>query len=316
MLLTDNVKPMLITETGTLHSGPTDPDYWIKLKNHNSYMIRYMNHADKLGMVTQFILPCIWWNKGTPETLWQYGPDGRLIPNREEGLTKMKYFLEIWDEYSGELLPISTNALDSEIYAHSVQEGNVIYVAMTNMNPQRAYVDINLKLDDEKIDKIERTTMYLDMGELHFMDNEKIDSLEDIFMHVEETSVIKITLNEDPNITEQLNKNTYYGDRTLQPTGSEPAKFIVSAPTDKVESSILRVNFGKTDGFSNPLNVSINGHQFSTVDLSYSDKTGNFFDYVEFEVPVNLLKAENEILVSINETGGHVSTVSLINHSK
>ncbi|WP_305768167.1 beta-agarase [Candidatus Epulonipiscium viviparus] len=315
MLLTDNVKPILITETGTLHSGPTDPDYWIKLKNHNSYMIRYMNHADKLDMVTQFILPAIWWNKGTPETLWQYGPDGKLIPTQEEGLTKMKYFLEIWDEYSGELLPISTNALDSEIYAHSVQEGNVVYVAMTNMNPQRAYVDINLELDDEKIDKIERTTMYLDMGELHFVDNEPIDSLDNIFMHVEETSIIKITLNQNPNITETINKNTYYGDKTLQPTGV-PAVFNINASTDGVESSILRVAFGKTNGFSTPLNVSINGYSLAEVDLSYSDKPGNFFDYVEFELPAGVLKDQNEISVSINETGGHVSTVSIINHSK
>ncbi|ONI43639.1 hypothetical protein AN641_09390 [Candidatus Epulonipiscioides gigas] len=319
MVLTDNIKPILITETGTLHSGPSDSDYWINLKNHNSYMIRYMNRADEFDMVTQFILPAIWWNKEDPKAIWLYGENGQLIPTQEEGLSKTKYFIEMWDEYTGELLPVKTNDVNNNVYAHSAQDGNVIYVAMTNMNPQRAYIDLNLNLKDEQIETIERTTMYLDLGKLHFVDNEKLDSLEDIFMHVEETSIIKITLNEAPEITDVLHKNTFYGDRMLQPTGATPAQFFIDIPADNIASttnSILRVSLGRTDGFNVPINVTINGYALEAYDLSYSDKVGNFFTYIDFEIPTDILQEKNELAISVNQEDGHISTVALINHAQ
>ncbi|WP_305768786.1 beta-agarase [Candidatus Epulonipiscium viviparus] len=315
MVNTNNIKPMVISETGTLHSGPTDPDYWIKLKNHNSYMIRYMNRANEFDMVVPFILPAMWWDKDAPEALWAYNKYGQLYTDAEFGLTPMKYFFEMWDEYNGSLLPVYTNDVNDNVFAHSAQDGNVIYIAINNMNPQQAKFDINLMLDDEQIDKIERTSMYLDLGKLHFIDNEPLDSLNDIFMHVEETSIIKVTLNESPNIDSTLTKTTYYGDSMLQDTGS-PANFVIHTPNTNVDSSILRVSLGKMNGFNVPLQVSINNHNFAAHDMSYTNKPDRYFGYVDFIVPTAILQPQNNITVHVAQGGGKISTVALINLEK
>ncbi|WP_305766957.1 beta-agarase [Candidatus Epulonipiscium viviparus] len=315
MINNNIVKPLVISETGTLHNGFTDPDYWIILKNYNGYMVRYMNRANEFDMVVPFILPAMWWDKEAPEALWAYGPNGKLIPTVEEGLTPIHYFLEMWDEYTGDLLPAATNDVNNNIYVHSTQNDNVIYVAVTNMNAQRANIDLNILLDGQIVEKIERTTTYLDMGKLYFVDNEPIDSLKDIFMHVEETSIFKITLDHAPNTTTTITKNTYYGDTILQDTGS-PANFVIPLPTANIQSSVLRVSLGRDDGFKVPLNVSINGYAFEEYDLSFTDKNDRYFGYVDFTVPSNILKATNEITVSVDQSGGKISTVALINMEK
>ncbi len=315
MINTNNVKPMVISETGTLHSGPTDPDYWIKIKNHNSYMVRYMNRAHEFDIVVPFIIPAMWWEKDAPEGLWAYNKYGQLYADAEFGLTPMKYFIEMWDEYNGSLLPVSTHQVNDNVFAHSAQDGNVIYVAVTNMHPQRAYFDINLLVDDEKIEKIERTSLYLDLGKLHFIDNEPLNSLDNIFMHVEETSVIKITLNESLSINSTLTQMTYYGDKMLQNSGST-ANFVIKTPNTNVQSSILRVSLGRNGGFNVPLNVSINGHNFGAYDMSYTNKSDRYFGYVDFIVPTSILQSENNINVNVSQTGGKISTVALINLEK
>ncbi|WP_305768787.1 beta-agarase [Candidatus Epulonipiscium viviparus] len=315
MVNTNNVKPIVISETGTLHSGPNDPDYWINLKNHNSYMIRYMNRANEFDMVVPFIIPAIWWDKDAPEGLWAYNKNGQLYTDAEFGLTPMKYFFEMWDEYNGNLLPVYTNDVNDNVFAHSAQDGNVIYIAINNMNPQQAKFDINLMLDDEQIDKIERTSMYLDLGKLHFIDNEPLDNLNDIFMHVEETSIIKITLNKAPTINSTLTKMTYYGDNMLQETGS-PANFVIHTPNTNVESSILRVSLGKMNGFNVPLQVSINGYNLEAHDMSYTNKADRYFGYVDFIIPPNILGLQNNIIVNVAQDGGKISTVALINLEK
>ncbi|OON96762.1 MAG: hypothetical protein ATN31_09190 [Candidatus Epulonipiscioides saccharophilum] len=312
MVNTDNVKPIVISETGTLHSGPENTDFWIKLKNHNAYMVRYMNRANEFDIVVPFLLPATWWTPDSPNSLWTYDQNKKLYQTAEQGLTDMKYFIEMWDEYNGDLLPVSSNDVNDNIYAHSTQNGNVIYVAVTNMNAQRAYIDLDLKLEDEQISKIERTTTYLDLGELYFLDNEPMDSLENILMHVEETSIFKITLNEAPEINNTLTKMTYYGDVMLQNTGVD-AKFKIETPSENVESSILRVSLGRTGGFNVPLNVSINGYQFAEYDLSFTNKPDRYFGYVDYIVPASILKDVNEITVSVDQSGGKISTVALIN---
>ncbi|ONI44395.1 hypothetical protein AN641_07485 [Candidatus Epulonipiscioides gigas] len=313
MVNTNNVKPLVISETGTLHNGPDEPDYWIKLKNHNAYMVRYMNRANEFDIVVPFVIPATWWSPDSDNILWTYDERGKLYPTPETGLTDMKYFIEMWDEYNGDLLPVSTNDVNDNIYVHSAQDGNVIYIAVTNMNAQQANIDLNVILEDEQIQKIERTTTYLDMGELHFMDNEPMESLNDIFMHVEETSIFKITLNEAPTIDTTHTKMTYYGDKMLQDTGA-PSNFVIQIPNTNVNSSILRVSVGRHGGFSAPLNVTINNYKFESYDMSFTNKADRYFGYVDFIVPVDILQEQNEITVSINQNGGKVSTVALINY--
>lgn len=302
MILTDNVKPLIISETGTLHNGPTDVDYWLLLKNFNSYLVRYMNRANEFEMIVPFLLPIKWWQKEAPDMLFTYNEDGTVGEP-----TKLRYFLDLWQAYKGKLLPV--HADNDKVFVHAAQDDNVIYVAVNNMNPQRIAADLNLDLDDEDIYDIEQTRLYLNLGKIQFL-TQKLSSLEDIPLSVEETSIIKITLEEAPELEETLLKKTYYGDKVLQDTGVEAA-FQISCPVEDLERSTLRVGFGRQDGFNQPMTVWVNGHEY-TYDLSFSNKNGRFFTYADFKLPTNILHQNNEIKVLIPQEGGKISSVSLI----
>lgn len=301
MRLTDNVKPIIISETGSLHGGGDDIDHWILLKNFSSYMIRYMNRADEFRMIVPFLLPVTWWDKEAEHYLMRYLPDGSIEPTHQ-----LKY-LQLWSPYRGDLIPALTST--DRITLHAVTEGSVIQVAINNLNPQRATVGLNLHLDGQEIQSIEQTRLYLENGNLHF-GTDKLDSLEAIPVAVEETTIVRITLDEPPGKTATWTERSYYGDATLQPTG-EPTTFSVNSPTEGLRSATLRVSFGRMDGFKVPLTVECNGKKFES-DLKWSDKPGRFFSFVEFDLPPSLVREDNTVTVTIPQEGGHVSSVALI----
>ncbi|MGG1638930.1 OmpL47-type beta-barrel domain-containing protein [Paenibacillus sp. NRS-1760] len=303
MTITDNIKPMVISETGTLHSGATDIDYWIQLKNFNAYMVRYINRANELDMVVPFLLPIKWWDMGSPDMLFRYEEDGSLgVP------TPLKYYLDFWQDYKGDLLPVEAN--HDKVYVHATQAGNVIYVAVNNMNPQRLSLDLNIDLGGAKIYDIEQRRLYLEQGKLHYETKKQAD-LKSLPMAVEETSIIKITLDKSPVVQDTLLEKTYYADEMLKVTG-QPAAFEVAAPVEQLQSSVLRVAFGRENGFNVPLSVTVNGKHYER-DVSYTNKPGRFFGYVDFDIPAADIKAMNQVVVSLPQQGGTVSTVSLIN---
>ncbi|WP_143810309.1 MULTISPECIES: OmpL47-type beta-barrel domain-containing protein [Paenibacillus] len=304
MTLTNNIKPMVISETGTLHSGATDIDYWIQLKNFNAYMIRYMNRANEFDMVVPFLLPIKWWDKGSPDMLFRYEEDGSLgVP------TPLKYYLDFWKDYQGDLLPVEAN--DDKVYVHATQTDNVIYVAVNNMNPQRLNLDLNLDLDGVKIYDIEQRRLYLEQGKLHYETKKQAD-LKSLPMAVEETSIIKITLDKSPVVQDILLEKTYYADEMLKATG-QPAAFQIAAPVEQLQSSVLRVSFGRENGFNVPMDLTVNGKQYQH-DVSYTNKPGRFFGYIDFDIPAVDIKEMNQVVVSLPQQGGTVSTVAFINH--
>ena len=64
MVLTDNVKPMIISETGTLHGRDSEIGIWLNSKNMSSYLMRYIEHPDKIDLVSLWLIPHAWWDEG------------------------------------------------------------------------------------------------------------------------------------------------------------------------------------------------------------------------------------------------------------
>ncbi|RME70019.1 MAG: beta-agarase [Verrucomicrobia bacterium] len=302
MALTDNWKPMIISETGSLHEGDRDLDHWILLKNFNSLMIRYMNRANEFKLVVPFLIPVTWWDHDARHYLMRYREDGSIEP------THQAKFLELWAPYRGELLPVQSSSRDLTL--HAVADGNIVQVAINNMHPQRASVDLDVDLHGRRIRSILQTRLYLEYGRLEFR-TEELPSLEAIPVAVEETTIVRIELDAPPELRGTLLEKTFYGDATLLPTG-EPARFRVQCPTEGLERARLRVCFGRDHGFSEPLTVSMNGQTW-TEDLSYSNLTDRFFSYAEFDVPVDAVSGDNEIVVTIPQAGGRISSVALVN---
>ncbi|MDD7984023.1 hypothetical protein PQO01_03535 [Lentisphaera marina] len=300
MLLTDNLKPLIISETGTLMRAQNDIDHWIKLKNYNSLMIRYMNRAHEFKMVIPFLIPVNWWEKGAQDTIYDINEDKTLSP------TKQALFLDFWKNYKGDL--ISLNSTNHNIFMHAVKDGQVIYIAVNNMNPQRVKLRLNLPTETAEIIKIEQKRMWLSKDEIKY-DTHILKDLSKIPLSVEETSIIKITLDRDSKFISSQKEQTFFGDKVLQDTGQNSA-FKISCPAEDIQAAKLRVCFGRKDGFQKNLSLTFNGELY-TSSLKRTNKSGNFFGYEEFIIPPNIIKSKNEVKVYIPQYGGKISSVAL-----
>ncbi|ONI45517.1 hypothetical protein AN641_03945 [Candidatus Epulonipiscioides gigas] len=308
MFLTDNEKPILITEQGTLYDGGTDRDYWIKLKNYNTYMVKFMNMTDTVEMMVPYLYGVKSWVPNAKDTLYIYEGGSKLGEQ-----TPMINYLDMWDKYAGAFVPVESN--QSRVNTHAVLQGNKLYVAVNNMNPNRINIDLNIDTGDAKIVDVTRKHTYLEFGEL-VHEEIPVDDLSIVPMRVEETSVFEITLDKAPEFKETLYRKSYYGDKTLVPTGNTPIEFTLTCDTKNLGNSTLRINFGKDkSGFKEDLLVNVNGYKV-LVDLSHTDQLGRIYTYVDLKIPTDYIKKENVITVKLPEEGGRIGNIELINDYK
>jgi agarase len=301
MILTDNLKPLLITETGPLHEGGEDIDYWIRLKTFSSYQIRYLNRANEFDLVVPFILPSWWWRKDCPNSIYIYDENGNLK------LSPETYFLELWKDYRGRLAACDSD--DSQVRVHSAVDENTVQVVLNNMNPQR--VSVSLKGVDQAGGIVSATQrrLYFENGKLHFSD-QPVESLDHIPLAVEETSIVTITLNKPVQPERMLTEKTWFGDGVLKQTGKRASFSVVIDEESRPECAKLRVCLGRENGFKGDLEIGVNGTSFK-VPMDDTALPGAYFGYKEVDLPLDLIGQTNTISVFTPVAGGMISSVAL-----
>lgn len=304
MILTDNVRPMLITETGTLYGREDELGIWLNSKNMSSYLIRYLEHPEKLDLVSLWFIPYAWWSR--EKNLYYKNDTGKLV--RQD---KVAYFLEQWQDFRGDRLPYTLTTADTNVHLHAVLEGRTVRVAINNLNPYRIAVDLSLLTDGARVKNIEQLRHYFDRGRIHF-ERLKPKNLRALPVAVEETTIITIELDRKPASQGTVNERTYYGDSLLRPTGT-PATFTIDCPTDALAAAHLRVCLSRDGGFSEPMTVQLNGETVaSDIVITPERKRGNFWGWHTVSLPVDLLRPENTITVDVPQAGGTITSVALI----
>ncbi|QUI24449.1 hypothetical protein HZI73_20045 [Vallitalea pronyensis] len=306
MAITGNDKPIIITEEGTYNIGGTEIDYFKKLRTYHGYMLRFMNLADSVDMIVPFLYPIINWRPDSNDTFYKYNATQTGL----DGTTPLIHYLEMWKDYRGAFIPVLSN--NNRVFTHAVRHGKKIYVAVQNLSLHRAYIDLNLNTGNANITDVKRKHTYLELG--HLVNEEiGVPNMNRVPMRAEETCVFEITLDREPEFTHTLLKKSYYGNKTLQPTGGAPATFSVGCDTNGLERSVLRVGFGKSDtGFSQDMTIKVNNSVYNK-DLEYTNKNGDFLGYVDIPVDKNNIQGQNTITVSIPENGGYITQVTLYN---
>lgn len=306
MVLTDNVKPILITEEGTYNNAGTPIDYFKKLRTYNGYMLRFINMSDTIDMITPYVYPIINWRPNSNGTFYRYNDSQTGLA----GTTPLMYYLDIWKDYRGAFLPVESD--NHQVYTHAVQHGRKIYVAVQNLNAARAYINLNIETGKANIVDVKRKRTFLELGELTH-EEITVKDIKRVPMRVEEMTIFEITLDKEPKFSNTLHRDTYYGDKTLVKTGLKPADFTITCDVKNLEGSMLRIGFGKTGyGFTKDMTVHVNGTEYRK-DLSFTHKEGDFFGYVDIKLNKQIIKNINDITVSIPEEGGYISNITLYN---
>ncbi|OON93515.1 MAG: hypothetical protein ATN31_06070 [Candidatus Epulonipiscioides saccharophilum] len=309
MYLTDNEQPIVITEQGTLYEGPTDRDYWIKLKNYNAYMMTFMNMTDTVEMMVPYLYGVKNWLPNSKDTLYLYANPSTTLKNP----TPMMNYLDLWSEYAGAFVPVESN--QHRVDTHAVLQGNKLYIAVTNMNPNMVNVNLDLAMGDAKILDVTRKHTYLELGEL-VHEEVPVEDINNVHMRVEETSIFEITLDKVPEFKESVYRKTYYGDKTLMPTTQSPITFGLACDTENLTAAKLRINIANDkSGFKEDMLVNVNGYK-TLVDLGHTDQPGRLYTYVDVEVPIEYIDDQNEITISLPSDHGYIANIEMTNNFK
>lgn len=302
MQLSNNKKPLLITEYGVLHDGPQEIDQWIAMKSYGSYMIQLMNQPDRIDLAVPFILPVLWWHKG-----WKTGLYGYLEDEKTLYPTRQMDFLKFWQDYEG--YRILSEDDEPGIYSHAVRQGNEVFIAVNNVYGRRVALNLKLQAPLLKVERASQQRLYFDRAQLKSETHEIKSLSDDIPMAVDETCIIRLQLKDAPEPQRALDERLAFGDSVLVKTGAE-SSFKLNAETQQLASAKLRIACGKSDGISSQLSVDWNGHRLDT--RIESPKGQRHLGVVEFSLPVDAVKSQNLVKLRLPQEGARISSVVFV----
>ena len=315
MANTDNVKPILITEEGSYNGFTSPSDLFQNLTAFNGYLLQSLEYADTIDMLVPYLYPVKSWEPNANHQLYKYNDTQTGIL---EEMTYLEAYVDLWKDFRGAYLPVEVSTgndvFDSRIYTSAVRNGDTVYLAVQNLNDQRVNLDINAFLgSDVKIDSTRVKHYYLEKGELTY-EEVNVDDINNFYMRVQEMAVFEIKLSEAPAFENELYQKIDYAKEELVDTGDK-MEFTINTGLQDLESSVLRVGFGKSgSGFDGEMSVTINGIPVGTRSLEYTNKSGDVFTTIEFDVDTDILQeGENKVVLSMPE-GGKVSSVQLTNY--
>lgn len=302
MAATDNNKPMVCSEYGSLSFVRDERGFWMHMKNINSLMLKFMDRPQDFEMAVPFMLTFMHWAPDSLETFIHQTPDGEFVK------TKNTYLLDMWEGFRGKRIPVSEN--EHKICTQAVIDGDLIRLVVNNHSGQRTLLNLETVLPKgANVVSVKRRMVFFGKGETQFVYDE-LPGLTDIPMGVDVTAIFEIQLDKAPKMKKVLTESIHYATTTaVKLKGSA----VLDIPMDvkKPKSAVLRVGLYRKGGFSKPLTLNLNGTDF-VADLTYSEGTPELFDYVEVAVDPKLLTAENKLVVRSQEDGTTVSAARIM----
>ena len=314
---TQNVKPMLITECGSLQAGQGTSDYWLRIRSFSAYMHKFMQRPDQIELAVPFVFLTVPWSptSGNAAFIPEEGKPGHS-PLADCRSTPVAHFFELWRDFDGRRIPVSFDRDFLDVTA--VHQGNKIQIAVTNMGGRRIKLSPDLaNIAENRIVSLQQKRLFHRDGEIVYQELDQIEIGAGFSIDVEETSIITIEL-KDPL---QIEKTTDFRRRYAKGTAvklskSERAKFqIDSVDTGALESAELIVGLSRNSGIDSAVKVTFNGQVFSA-NKPWLSEFKNLFNGVSFAIPVDLIREENDIHVHAPEgttiTSVHLETRSLL----
>ncbi|ONI44494.1 hypothetical protein AN641_06835 [Candidatus Epulonipiscioides gigas] len=315
---TDNIKPFLITEAGNYNNLHTDIDYFQKLTAYNGYMLRFMDYPEVVDMYVPYLYALAGWAADRNINLYQFVNSKNQNQGIKDQMTYAEAYVDIWKDFDGKYILSDVVANDElveeRVFTKAVRDGDTIYLAVHNLNPARVELDLDFGAN---IVSASKKQSYLENAELYYKE-EIVEDLDNIYMRAQEMAMFEIKLQEGTAFDGALARESYYSTQQLVDSGANKIFTINVDSFDNAKNEVatLRVNFGReTRGFDGHMDVSINGTHIGTRSLEYTNKSGDIFTFMDFDIPdTSAIKyGENEITVSM-PTGGVISNVKLINY--
>ena len=292
---TENVRPILITECGSLQPGRGPSDYWLRLRSFSAYMHKFLRRPNEIELCVPFVFMNVPWNPGNGNAAFipkENRPANGPIDGYET--TPVAHFFDLWRDFNGRRLPVTH---DREwLDATAVHQDEKVFVALTNMSGRRLNVDLSGVSGGSFKSAFQRRLYYRD-GKVHYRDRIDLKGLSAVEVDVEETTIVIIDLKKPLRISSILNRSFAYAPETaMKSTQGLAYEVSVESPSD-IESAKLIIGVHKNGGLNAPLKGTLNGKPFRS-DAPWTREMQNLFAPVAIEVNPNHLDKSNIIKLS------------------
>lgn len=304
--VTNNLKPMIISEYGTLNKGISESDYWKRLRTYSAYLTRLMQRPDQLDLAVPFIFLASPWDPTSGQATFVPNHKKRYSNNLSDyKLTACRHFFNLWRDFRGQYLYFPSPHRYLETVA--VREGKTIYLALSNMSCDRLNIELGSILKDSDIESISQRRVYRLDGKIHYEDSSPA-TLSEIPLEAEETSVVIIHLKNNLPLNQALTLTKYFASNVAESIDAETV-IVIKVPQEKLscEHATLQIGLHCSDGLVPSIAVIFNGIKFN-VSTEYATHYSEFFSTLKISVPTTLIKRENRLHIEIPKQSTITST--------
>ena len=321
------VRPWSISEYGWFcpgcDGGYDQKEDWYQLRSYNAMMLQLMERQDQiLNAIPFMILKALWAHPPGAEYN-TYGP--RLL--REIGelpgepahagwmYTDLLMYFRFWAGVKG--TRIDTKANDIDILSDAYVEGKNLYLILCNLNHEPR--EVNLKFFDPDSNPVSGITVnhLYGVDDVAKMDTtEYTGAISKVTIDDQATMILRYTFENDIVINEENTEASYFADKYFQEISAGQSETFTFTGVQKggFGEAVLRLGLGRDHGKSLKPSLTVNGSRINVPEdwRGYDQKNRDrFFGVIEIPVPYHLLQASNEVMITFNDNGGHITSMVL-----
>lgn len=320
MKQTNNLRPILITECGSLQPGRGPSDYWLRLRSYSAYMHKLMKRPEQIELAVPFVFLSIPWNpnSGNAAFIPREG-ESNYAPRTQCDPTPITHFFELWRDFDGRRLPTVFDRKFLDVTA--VHQNDRIQLAITNMGGRRVLLNIEDLTGPIPVKAISQKRMYYRDGEVVYeeLTHESGDAIP---VDVEETTIVSLNLKSEiqPAPLPLIRENWFAAGTAIKSNPGSGNEFLISVNhsskerSSKIESATLHIGVQREGGLGGPISGSINGSTFQSKS-EWADQMNHLFGTIQVPLDTNTIRPDNKIFISGREgltiTSVHLETESI-----
>ncbi len=323
-------KPVYITEFGyfleeaVYYNKQSD---WYQLRAYNSMVMQFMERQDAIiGAIPFMIMKAEW---GRNEEGIPYGP--RIMRQKKETTeyqgnrddwvyTDLIKYYQFWKDLKG--IRSESRSDNVDILTDTYIDGNKAYVLISNLSAEDRVLNLDIReTEGLALNKVSLSHIHANENDEPIWDKYEFKDHSKVRIGREATMILTYDYNGKIIQNESSKEHKYFADdyfKTIQ--ANTPINVnIKGVEKAKIGEATLRIGMGRAHGLSLEPTVKVNGVGIDVPSNWRGDDQSTrkqFFGVIEMPIPYSLLRKDNDISITFEDEGGHVSSITMQHYSQ
>lgn len=326
------VKPFLISEYGgrnhQMERGAWSAERdWVFMKSFSPMMMSFMDRPNNILKAIPFILTKVKYEERPdakalyPWRMFRHVDEPESFKDPKYVFTEQIKFYEFWANVKG--ARVSTESSNPDIMTDAYLDGKRLYLIIHNLDDKPQTINISHiypskgELKGNKLRSVVAREFKWG-GEAPVIEERNLALGDSYSLSKDGTVIVEYSYAKDLALSSTQTEHKYYAETYLQPIVANKAINFeikgVDVNSATSQQAVLRISIGRQLNTSRTPKVSINGTELKVSDNYMGDDQtprGQFFGMLEVPVAGALLKAQNNISVTFDDTDGFVSSLTM-----